>query len=253
MRQPPSDWWQTWFGPGYLALYDEYLAERTPIEIDQLEVLLGLRPPMRVLDLPCGQGRHAIELARRGYTVTAVDLSPYMLEIAEERAREAGVGIRFARGDMRQPLEGRRFDLVLNLFTSFGYFDVEADDRKVVLAAARMLDPAGRFVLEVINGERLMANFAEREWFTVGQAAVVERRSLDRRSRTMIVERSVTANGNEEVSVHRIRLYAASQLRELLATTGFQQVELYGDWDGSPVSPGSQRVLAVATKEKGGS
>jgi SAM-dependent methyltransferase len=253
MQQPPPDWWRTWFGPGYLALYDDYLAERTPIELDQLEVLLGLRPPMRVLDLPCGQGRHAIELARRGYSVTAVDLSPYMLRIAEERAREAGVAIRFARGDMRQALEIGRFDLVLNLFTSFGYFDDEAEDRKVVLAAARMLGPGGQFVLEVINGEQVMASFADREWFTVGQTAVVERRSLDRRSRTMVVERTMTANGNEEVSLHRIRLYAGSHLRALLGAAGFQHVELYGDWDGSPVSPASQRVLAVATKEKGGS
>src|SRR6059058_3124744 len=65
MGEPASDWWRFWFGPGYLALYDDTLRERTPIEIDQLEALLQLRPPLRILDLPCGQGRHAIELARR--------------------------------------------------------------------------------------------------------------------------------------------------------------------------------------------
>src|SRR6266571_3219297 len=87
MDQPVSEWWRGWFGPGYLALYDEYLAERTPVEIDQLEALLALRPPQRILDLPCGQGRHAIELARRGYDVTGADLSPYLLSVAEERGR----------------------------------------------------------------------------------------------------------------------------------------------------------------------
>src|SRR5437870_13900235 len=122
MEQPDSEWWRSWFGRGYLALYDEYLAERTPVEIDQLEALLTLRPPCRILELPCGQGRHAIELARRGYDVTGVDLSPYLLRVAKARAEAAGVGVRWLEGDMRRPLAGDTFDLVLNLFTSFGYF-----------------------------------------------------------------------------------------------------------------------------------
>src|SRR5437016_12854634 len=123
MAEPNSDWWRTWFGPRYLELYDETLTERTPAEIDRLEALLQLHPPRRILDLPCGQGRHAIELARRGYEVTGVDLSPYMLAVAKERAEANGVGVRWLAGDMREPLPGEVFDLVLNLFTSLGYFD----------------------------------------------------------------------------------------------------------------------------------
>src|SRR5438874_10808168 len=120
MEQPDSEWWRSWFGPGYLAVYDEYLAERTPVEIDQLEALLQLRPPIRILDVPCGQGRHAIELARRGYDVTGVDPSPYLLDVAKARAETAGVEVRWLEGDMRRRVPGQTFDLVLNLFTSFG-------------------------------------------------------------------------------------------------------------------------------------
>ena len=147
MAEPDSDWWRSWFGPGYLALYDEYLAERTPIEMDQLEALLALRPPLRILDLPCGQGRHAIELARRGYDVTGVDLSPFMLKVAEERARAEGVRVRWLAGDMREAIADARFDVVLNLFTSLGYFADEADDRRVVDATEYMLAHRGRFGL----------------------------------------------------------------------------------------------------------
>src|SRR5438132_4677071 len=136
MGQPASDWWRFWFGPGYLALYDDTLRERTPIEIDQLEALLRLRPRLRILDLPCGQGRHAIELARRGYDVTGVDLSPYLLGVAKARAEAAGVGVRWLEGDMRRPVGGGPFDLVLNLFTSLGYFFDADDDLQVVHAAA---------------------------------------------------------------------------------------------------------------------
>src|ERR1700731_1841714 len=185
MADAEPDWWQTGFGPGYLALYDGFLAERTPAEVGQIEALLQLRPPRRILDLPCGQGRHAIELARRGYEVTGVDLSPYMLGVARERADASRVRVRWLVGDMREALPGETFDLVLNLFTSFGYFADEADDRLVVRAAASMLEPGGRFLLEVINGQRIMGNFQEREWFTVGQIAVMERRSLDVPGRRM--------------------------------------------------------------------
>ena len=247
MVQPDSEWWRSWFGPGYLALYDQFLAERTPVEIDQLEALLALRPPKRILDLPCGQGRHASELARRGYDVTGVDLSPYMLKVAEERARAADVRARWLAGDMREPVGGEKFDVVLNLFTSLGYFADEADDRKVVDSAATMLVPAGRFVLEVINGERLMDQFQEREWFTVGQAAVVERRSLDRSARRMVVERTVTTPDETEVNLHAIRLYSGRDITAILKEAGFGRVDLYGDWSGEPLTPESLRVLAVGT------
>lgn len=247
MAQPDSEWWRSWFGPGYLALYDEYLAERTPVEIDQLEALLALQPPQRMLDLPCGQGRHAIELARRGYDVTGADLSPFMLQVAAERAREEGVRVRWLAGDMRQPIAAERFDVVLNLFTSLGYFADEADDRKVIGAAAAMLVPGGRLVLEVINGERVVAHFKEREWFTVGQAAVVEKRSLDRSARRMVVERTVTTPKETEVNHHAIRLYGGSELSAMMRVAGFGRVDLYGDWNGEPLTAESLRVLAVGT------
>src|SRR4029077_3242825 len=112
MVEPDSEWWRSWFGPGYLALYDDYLAERTPVEIDRLEALLALRPPSRSLDLRWGQGRHAIELARRGYDVTGVDLSPFLLKVAEERARADGIRLHWLEGDMGQAIGGEGVGVV---------------------------------------------------------------------------------------------------------------------------------------------
>jgi len=251
MATPNPDWWRTWFGPGYLELYDEALQERTPVEIDQLEHFLQLRPPLRILDLPCGQGRHAIELARRGYDLTGMDLSPYLLDVAKARAKEAGVRVEWRLGDMRQAIGGDAFDVIINLFTSFGYFADEADDRLVMRAAASMLKPGGRFLLEVINGERIMARFEEREWFTVGQTAVMERRSLDTSARRMVVEWTVSSNSGTEVNVHALRLYGGRDLHEMLTAEGFERVELYGDWNSEPLMPDSLRVLAVGTRAGG--
>jgi SAM-dependent methyltransferase len=247
MAEATPNWWQTGFGPGYLALYDAFLAERTPVEVDQIEALLQLRPSQRILDLPCGQGRHAIELARRGYEVTGVDLSPYMLGVARERADASGVRVSWLAGDMREALPGETFDVILNLFTSFGYFDDEADDRRVVRAAASMLGPGGRFLLEVINGQWIIGNFQERQWFTVGQMAVMERRSLDVTTRRMVVERTVSSTTGDDTSVHVVRLYSGPAVKTTLEAAGFSRVELYGDWDGAPLTPESLRVLAVGS------
>jgi SAM-dependent methyltransferase len=247
MTSPSPEWWRTWFGPSYLELYDEALRERTPAEIDQLERFLQLLPPLRILDLPCGQGRHAIELARRDYDLTGVDLSPYLLDVAKGRAEEAGVKVRWILGDMRQPIDGEAFDLILNLFTSFGYFAGEADDRLVVRAARSMLKPRGRFLLEVINGDRIMANFQEREWFTVGQIAVMERRSLDPTARRMVVERTVSSDRGNEVNLHALRLYGGRELLAMLSQEGFEHVDLFGDWNGEPLTSESVRVLVVGT------
>ena len=165
----------------YLDLYDPVLQDRTPGEVDAIERLLEIRPPLRILDLACGQGRHSIDLARRGYQVTGLDHSRYLLDVAAQRAAAAGVTVRWVEGDMRQPYAvPGGVDVVVNLFTSFGYFADDADDLMVLRAVAGVLRPGGRFLLEVLNGEWIMHTFAEREWIPFGEATVLEQRRLDR-------------------------------------------------------------------------
>lgn len=241
-----AEWWRTWFGPAYLELYDEYLNERTPVEVDQLEALLRLRPPLEVLDLGCGQGRHVIELARRGYRTTGLDLSPFLLGVARERASAAGVTAVWIEGDMRQPPKGRAFELVLSLFTSFGYFDDDADNDLVLRAAAGVLVAGGRMVLEILNGDRAVKQFREREWFPVGQMTVFEERTIDPVRNRLAVRRTVVRGDDRETSFHSIRLYRGTEIDRRLRAAGFAEVSLYGDWDGRPVSDESDRIIAVA-------
>ncbi len=247
MEEPAPDWWRSWFGPSYLSLYDTYLLERTPIEADELEVRLDLHPPARILDLGCGQGRHGIELGRRGYEVTGIDLSDYLLDVAAARARAAGVKLRLVKGDMREALAGARFDIALSLFTSFGYFRDERDDRKVLGAVAQMLCPGGRFLLEVLNGQREREQFEPRQWFSVGKTAVMEERQLDDRGRRLVVRRTVSTPNARETDLHAIRLYSGPELEAALREAGFADVLLYGDWNGEALTDSSTRVLAVGT------
>jgi len=248
MPSAPRDWWRTWFDASYLRLYDPWLQERTPAEVDRLESLLALEAPLRILDLGCGQGRHAIELARRGYDVIGLDASPYLLAVAAERARAAGVAVEWQQGDMRQLAATGEFDLVVNLFTSFGYFHDDADNTAVLQAAASSLRPGGRLVLELLNGERVVRTFSEREWFTIGSMSVLDIQSLDRAANRLEVERTVEADGHRETRRHSLRLYEGREIATLLEAAGFARVALYGGWDGEPFSPLSRRLLAVAAR-----
>ncbi len=241
------DWWRTWFGPVYLDLYDPVLQDRTPGEVDAIERLLEIRPALSILDLACGQGRHAIELARRGYQVTGLDQSRYLLDVADRRAAAAGVAVRWVEGDMRQPYAvPGGVDVVVNLFTSFGYFADDADDLMVLRAVAGVLRPGGRFLLEVLNGERIMRTFEAREWIPFGEATVLEQRRLDRDRRRMEVDRTIIRDGNEEQTSHTLRLYSGRELTVLAKRAGFDVIQLYGGWDGELLAEDSLRVVAVA-------
>lgn len=244
--KPLPDWWRSWFGPAYLAIYDPVLVQRASSEVDQLEALLTLQPPADVLDLACGQGRHAIELARRGYRVTGVDLSAYLLQVATQRAEEANVPVRFIEGDIRKALGEGAFDVAINLFTSFGYFEDDADSLEVLRAGRTALRPHGRFVLEVVNGERLRRDLRPREWFTQGELTVIDEQTMDPERRRLIVRRTVIDDANEQVLHHSLRLYDAGQLRELFEQAGFTDITVFGGWQREPVTIDSVRLVAVA-------
>jgi SAM-dependent methyltransferase len=243
-----AEWWKTWFGPSYLAVYDAYLAERTPAEVDGLEAVAGLRPPMRILDLGCGQGRHAIELARRGYRVTGLDLSAYLVEVARRRAEAESLQINFVEGDMRRPPPGP-FDAVISLFTAFGYFEQDAENLAVVRAAHDALTPGGLMVLEVINGDRVLRAFEPREWVSVGELVVMEERSLDRDRMRLNVKQAVIGGGFNETNEFSIRLYTVSGLTGMFEEVGYARVDVYAGWEGRPASVEGVRLLAVARKD----
>jgi SAM-dependent methyltransferase len=148
---------------------------------------------------------------------------------------------------MRQPVPvPGDYDVAVNLFTSFGYFADDADDLMVLRAVAGGLRPGGRFLLEVLNGERIMRTFEEREWIPFGDATVLERRRLDRDRRRMEVDRTIVRDGHEEKTSHMLRLYSGRELVVLAKRAGFDVVQLYGGWGGELLTEDSLRVVAVA-------
>ena len=149
-----APWYERFFGDNYLDVYGHQLsAEGAEHEVRFVERALALKAGESLLDLCCGPGRHALLLAQRGLRVTALDLSQPYLEAAAAEAQRRRIEIETVRADMRAPGFDGRFDAVINMFSSFGYLESEAEDAKVLRGVAAALRPGGRALFDLINRE----------------------------------------------------------------------------------------------------
>jgi SAM-dependent methyltransferase len=232
------------------VMFDEKRWAEVPAVVDALETLAGFRPPMRVLDACCGVGRHAVELASRGYRVTGVDSTRAYLDAADESALDEGVAPEFVRADVREFTRPAGFEAAVNLFTSFGYFPDFADEVRFVDNVFESLVPGGVFVIDVLGKEIEARDFIEGEWFERGGRTVLTEFSIVGpweflRNRWILVDDS----GRREYSFDR-RLYSGKEIEALLLSRGFSEVALYGDYSGSPYDQKASVLLAVAKKGK---
>ena len=252
-RGSRADWWASYFDDVYLREYEPlFTLERDRREVARLLDVLGLPSGARVLDVPCGQGRHAHLLAEAGFLVDGVDLSRQLLA----RARERGTGptLQYHERDMRKllPSWSRRFDAVLNLFTSFGFFADPADDRTVLAEFARVLRPGGVLVWHGGDRDGVMARFLHRDWWETTDGTLhAQERTFDPLSGVLTIEsrwRGPSGNGQRE---HRIRLYTPTRLAELCAEVGLIVEAAYDGWRDRPLTRRSSEMLLVARKEGG--
>jgi ubiquinone/menaquinone biosynthesis C-methylase UbiE len=211
---------------------------------------MGLPVGARILDVPCGQGRHAHLLAEAGYDVHGVDLSRDLLALAVKRG--TGTGLKYTRGDMRQlpTVWTGRFDAVINLFTSFGFFLDPTDDARVIAEFARVLKPGGLLIWHGGSRDGVMAKFLERDWWTTRNGTVIgHERSFDPLSGVMTVRSTWRGPKNSGEREHRIRLYTATRLAELCRDAGLIVAQAHDGWRDRPLSRRSSEMLLVAHKE----
>lgn len=215
-------------------------------QVAQLLTLTGFTGGA-VLDLCCGPGRHSIELARRGFTVTGVDRSAFLLDRARERASEAGVAVEWVAEDMRAFRRPAAFPLVCNLYTSFGYFEKEEDDLKVLRNVHASLTDGGVFVMEMMGKERLARTWQEAICtdFPDGATVIARPRVLDDWCRVEI-EWILLKDGRTRTFHFAHNLYSGRELKERLLAAGFDKVCLYGDLQGAAYGPSAMRLVVVA-------
>jgi SAM-dependent methyltransferase len=246
-----GDWWASYFDAQYLREYQPlFTAERDRQEVARLLDVLALPAGARVLDVPCGQGRHAHLLAEAGFDVDGLDYSEELLAIARKRGE--GKTLRYTRGDMRK-LPARwtgRFDAVLDLFTSFGFFLDPADDARVIREFARVLKPDGVLVWHGGSRDGVMAKFLARDWWVSDDGTMIgHERSFDPLSGVLTVHTTWEGKKARGEREHRIRLYTASRLAELCADAGLVVEEAYDGFRDRPLTRRSSEMLLVARKE----
>jgi len=211
--------------------------------------IVGLPSGTRVLDCPCGQGRHSHLLAEAGFDVDGLDYSADLLRRA--RARGTGARLRYTRGDMRH-LPARwtgRFGAVLNLFTSFGFFVEPSDDARVIAEFARVLAPGGALVWHGGSRDGVVARFLERDWWKTSDGTMVgHERSFDPLSGVLTVRSTWRGPSRAGEREHRIRLYTATRLAELCAAAGLTVEQAFDGWIDRPLRRRSSEMLLVARK-----
>lgn len=217
-------------------------------QVSQIEQLLQIPTGAHILDLCCGVGRHSLELAARGYAVTGVDRTAHYIEVARESARERNLDIAFAVADMREYQATEAYNVVLNLFGSFGYFDSAADDRRVVSNMLAALRPGGQVLIETMGKEILARDFQARDWDEVGDLLLLSEKTVTQ-NWGRIETRWIAIRGSERVE-HRVsvRSYSAIELSSLLESAGFADVCVFGNLDGIAYDQDAQRLVVVGRK-----
>lgn len=245
------NWWSTYFDAQYLLEYEPiFTLEKDRHETGRLIEILALPVGSRILDVPCGQGRHAHLLAEAGYRVDGLDYSADLL--AKAKARGTGPSLRYTRGDMRKlPAKWTgRFDAVANLFTSFGFFFDPRDDASVIAEFARVLRPGGMLVWHGGSRDGVMSRFLARDWWTTTNGTIVaHERAFDPLSGVLTIRstfRGPKVKGERE---HRIRLYTATRLAELCAQAGLIVEHALDGWHDRPLRRASSEMLLVVRKE----
>lgn len=243
-----DEWWE---GTG-TALFQPWAWKYAPQQVEQALALAGIEPPVRVLDMPCGTGRHALEFARLGCTVTGVDRTAAYLREAHEHAEELGLKIEFVESDMRAFRREETFDLGVNLFTSFGYFEDQAEDVAVLENFHASLKPGGALIMEMAGKEVVARGFQPRDWQELDDGSLwLEERRVTH-DWTWIENRWILIRGGERHEFPlATRLYGAAELRRVLEEAGFESIRLYGSLGGAAYDHEAERLIAIARRADG--
>lgn len=243
-------WYETFFEGLALDLWRAaFTPELTRAEVDFAERELALPPGARVLDVPCGSGRHSLELARRGYHVTGVDLSSGFMAEARSASKAAQLSnVQWLETDMRHLPAGVAFDGALCLGNSFGYLDHEGS-LEFLAAVFRSLRPGGRFLLETgAAAECLLPNLEERTEYTLGEVTMQTVSTYSAWEGRLYGEDTFIRGDAREVKQSSQAIYTAAEIRRMLHSAGFVVKKMCGGTDGSEFRLGSRDLLLIAEK-----
>ncbi|HEX3034743.1 MAG TPA: methyltransferase domain-containing protein [Thermodesulfobacteriota bacterium] len=246
------DWWRSIFNATYLKTDADVVDDQriTKKEVDLFSEVLKLSQQDRVLDLCCGQGRHLLELAKRGFQeLDGLDRSHYLIQRAKTQARKEGLNIKFREGDARKlPYPPDTFDVVTLLGNSFGYFETTQDDLRILKEIFRVLKPWGRLLIDVADGEFLKENFQSRSWEWIDKKHFVCRERSLSSDQQRLISREVVTHVEKGVLADQLyaeRLYTRDSITKLLKAGGFSDVNIH-----TSISTDSERNQDLGMMER---
>jgi SAM-dependent methyltransferase len=244
-------WYEDYFTAEWMRFRDvDAMLEKTPAEVDFLEEALQITPPAPVLDVGCGFGRHAVELASRGYTVTGIDLSPELIAESEKLSQKRSFFVSWKEMDMRKMEFEEEFDGIVCLFTSFGYYDSDEEDLDVLRRMSRALRREGRLVLDIENRDGLLMRYQDRDWWQTKRGDyVMEHRRFDPVKGKGHTRIALVSEGKAQEHNLLVRWYSVPELERMFNEAGLETVTLYGGLDGSEYNLEAMRLVAVARKQ----
>lgn len=241
-------WFERSFREDYLLVYQHRDETSADQEIANLLNHLPIRQTGRILDLCCGSGRHSRALARRGYEVVGVDLSPVLLSLAEEQ--NTFDHLTFYQYDMREIPFENEFDIVVNLFTSFGYFSTTEENAKVIGNMARALKQGGEVLIDYLNPAYVKANLVPHSEREIDGLFIEENRLIE----DGFVKKRITVRDAESSEpreyLEQVRLYEQDDMLQMLKHAGFSQIQVFGDYTFQPYQgETSPRMIFFGIKE----
>jgi len=245
-------WYEDFFDSWYLKYWIQPItAERTRREVDAIIRHLDLRTDSKILDLCCGQGRHSLDLARRGYqNIIGMDLSPTLLEACRTQSAREGLSLHFLQGDMRQIPFSAEFDGIFNFYTAFGYFEQDEDNQAVLNAVGKALKPGGRFLLDYPCLEGRMANWKTQEFFEYDDGTIMLHEILhDVWSQTIQNHvLYITKDNQRHRTGFTLRHYYGRELQQCFQRAGLKTLAAYGSIDGGALTNRDTRILVLGEK-----
>ena len=243
MSGTSTEWFESWFeSPYYDLLYSKRNTEEASNFIDSLLEKLNIESQSTLLDLACGKGRHSVYLNKKGFDVTGLDLSERSIAYAGQFQNET---LKFLIGDMRVSLD-LKFNLILNLFTSFGYFDSDLENLKVFKAVKAMLHTDGTFILDYLNGDKIPKDLDCSEITTLSN---VEFNVSKKVVNGYVIKQIKIKEGNTvHEFIEKVRLYCFHDFKKMFNASGFRIVEAYGDYNLSPFNEQTSDRIIFFTK-----
>jgi len=238
-------WYEGWFGSdAYDLVYDHRDEDEAEQLADLVEQHLSPRPHAHIVDVGCGRGRHARTFARRGYRVTGVDLSQEAIDQARERSRAEGLDVTFQQGDMRDPVCDGCADGVVNLFTTFGYFDDDAENERALRAMTTALRPGGWFVQDFLNAPQVIETLQPSDTHAVNGVTIRQQRWIenDRINKEITIEH----DGATDTYHESVRLFTLDDFRSMYEGVGLELLNTFGTYTGAPYTPQSPRLVLFA-------